>query len=115
MFSVFGVVRALHELLWYLNQAIGLAATAPLYGQLRRARRATEALAAGTAETLLQLDLDAHREPVAALLRSASALARQAAGSPARDHRRADLSAADFKRARLRAATCAAPVCCRRT
>src|SRR3954469_23895532 len=45
MFAVFAVVRALHELLWYLLEAARLPAVAPLRAPLQDAERRTERLA----------------------------------------------------------------------
>jgi hypothetical protein len=38
MFAVFGVMRQLHELLWYLTEALALEAARPLHAQLGRRR-----------------------------------------------------------------------------
>ncbi|WP_078857165.1 pentapeptide repeat-containing protein [Streptomyces sp. NBRC 109706] len=104
MFAVFPVQRHLHELLWYLTQAEELPAAGPLRPALQEAVAATERLVAADAETLLALDVAAHRAEANTLLLRASELAR--AGQPARDRygRGADLVGARLRRADLRGA-----------
>jgi uncharacterized protein YjbI with pentapeptide repeats len=95
MFEVFAVMRPLHELLWYLSEALAAEAARPLREDLTLAIEATERLASGTAEALRELDLAAHRENVNALLTRASRLMR--AGVPGR---KPDLAGADLIGAR---------------
>src|SRR6266581_794842 len=47
MFDVFPVVRQLHELLWYLTEALTLPAARPVHVDLRRALDKTEELTRG--------------------------------------------------------------------
>ena len=47
MFEVFPVMRQLHELLWYLTEALTLAPAGPLRAELARALEAIERLTAG--------------------------------------------------------------------
>ena len=75
MFEVFTVMRQLHELLWYLAEALTLPAARPLYGELRRAFGETERLTRGTAADLAELAVAERRHQVGALLRRASELA----------------------------------------
>jgi uncharacterized protein YjbI with pentapeptide repeats len=105
MFGVFGVVRQLHELLWYLTEALGLPAAGPLLPDLRAARDAVADLAGGDPDQLEALDVAAHRQRVNALLVRASERARAAAGGPAADHGGADLIGRDLRRADLRGAS----------
>jgi hypothetical protein len=44
MFEVFPIMRQLHELLWYLTEALTLPRARPLHGELRVALEATELL-----------------------------------------------------------------------
>ncbi|WP_233358709.1 pentapeptide repeat-containing protein [Thermomonospora amylolytica] len=104
MFAVFPVVRALHELAWYLTQALELPAARRLHRQLRRALADTRRLAGQGPGELLALDVAAHRERVNALLSRAGDLARSAAPGPRRPLRGADLIGADLSGADLRAA-----------
>jgi len=105
MFDVFAVVRQLHELLWYLSEALASRRARPLHGELRLAIAATEGVARGRAEDLLGLDLRAHGRDVNALLLRASKLMR--AGIPGRkvSHAGADLVGARLNGASLRGAS----------
>jgi uncharacterized protein YjbI with pentapeptide repeats len=103
MFAVFPVVRVLHELLWYLTEARGLPAAAPLSDELDAALAETDRLAAGTPEELATLDVEAHRRSIADLLGQVSDRAR--AGSPGPDHRGAQLLGARLRGADLRRAS----------
>ncbi|GII82225.1 hypothetical protein Ssi03_02150 [Sphaerisporangium siamense] len=103
MFEVFPVMRQLHELLWYLNEALALPAARPLREEIRDGLAAIERLAMGSPAELLELDVAAHRREAASLLRAASALAR-GAGRGNADHAGADLAGAGLRNARLRGA-----------
>ena len=99
IFAVFDVVRALHELLWYLTESLAMPGTAPLHGRLEAAREETDRRCGGGVPELLAIDVDAHRAAVNALLTEASELAR--AGSGGRLLRGADLIGARFAGAEL--------------
>ncbi|WP_408055486.1 pentapeptide repeat-containing protein [Streptomyces radicis] len=105
MFAVFPVMRELHELLWYLREALELPRARPLRGELRRAWDEVAALAEGGARELEALDVAPHRRRVGELLGRASELARSAVPGRRRDHRGADLVGARLAGARLRGAT----------
>jgi hypothetical protein len=90
MFAALPVMRSLHELPWYLTEALKLDAAARVHPRLRAALAETERLAAGTPGQLAAVDLDAHRRRVNPLLQKASALARAGAGREP-DHRGANL------------------------
>ncbi|MEU6242053.1 pentapeptide repeat-containing protein [Streptomyces sp. NPDC047024] len=103
MFDVFPVVRRLHELLWYLAEALELDAARPFHPELRQARERTEELAGREAEALAALDLDAHWHEVAQLLLMVSELVRRGVGrKKGKDRRGADLIGARLKDADLR-------------
>ena len=102
MFAVFAVVRQLHELLWYLAEALALEQARPLHGDLDHARDETQRLTRLDAAVLAELDLTAHRASVTALLRRASELART---DPGRDLSGRDLVGGDLARANLRGAS----------
>jgi hypothetical protein len=104
LMTAFATVRQLHELLWYVAEALELAATGPLRPALQEAREQTEHLAGGDATVLEALDVAAHRQAVNALLRRASGLARAASPGPALDRRGADLVGADLRGVDLRGA-----------
>ncbi|MFI9254993.1 pentapeptide repeat-containing protein [Streptomyces sp. NPDC053069] len=118
MFDVFPVVRQLHELLWYLTEALGLPAARPVHPELRRALEETERLTRLTPEELAALDVAAHRQQVNVLLLRTSELARaQVADAKSgkkgkgngkgkgRDRRGADLVGARLRGADLRGAS----------
>ena len=64
MFAAFAVLRQLHELLWYLTEALALTPPAALRAELDRARAEIERLAAGSRDELPALDVAAHRDRV---------------------------------------------------
>jgi uncharacterized protein YjbI with pentapeptide repeats len=96
MFAVFPVMRQLHELLWYLTEALALQQARVLQDELTRALDETERLTHLDPESLSRLDVAAHRGGVNVLLRSASELARAAGPRPAKDRSGADLIGADL-------------------
>ncbi|HET6213875.1 MAG TPA: pentapeptide repeat-containing protein [Micromonosporaceae bacterium] len=104
MFDVFAVMRQLHELLWYLTEALTLVPAGPLAGELNDALAETERLTHGGPDALLALDIPAHRHRVSALLRRTSEHARAGAGRDDIDHSGADLTGADLRGADLRGA-----------
>ncbi|MEV2245600.1 pentapeptide repeat-containing protein [Streptomyces sp. NPDC049970] len=103
MFQVFPVMRQLHELLWYLTEALGLPAAATLHAELRVARSTTERLTRLSADELAELDLSPHRDTVAVLLKRAGELERATVpGRGKRGRRGADLIGARLTGANLR-------------
>jgi uncharacterized protein YjbI with pentapeptide repeats len=102
MFDVFPVVRQLHELLWYLTEALTLPAAHPVHADLRRALEKTEELTRLTPEELGGLDVGAHRQDVNALLLRTSELVRAGTRGRRKDRRGADLMGARLKGADLR-------------
>ena len=104
MFDAFAVMRQLHELIWYLREALGLAAASPLHAALGEACDAIEQLTRLGPGELVAVDVAAHRGRVGDLLRNASARARAGARRTPIDHRGADLIGGDLRRADLRAA-----------
>ncbi len=104
MFAVFFVVRQLHELLWYLTEALAIPAARPLAARLRAAIAETDDLVRGGAEVLGALDPADHRSRVNELLRQASALARASSRGPSLDKRGADLVGWDLRPIDLRGA-----------
>ncbi|MFE9450907.1 pentapeptide repeat-containing protein [Streptomyces sp. NPDC006739] len=108
MFDVFPVVRQLHELLWYLTEALELPAARPVHADLRAALDETERLTLGTPDELAALDVPAHRQRVNVLLLRTSELARAGLGGTngrRKDRRGADLAGARLKGADLRGAS----------
>ena len=105
MFDVFAIVRQLHELLWYLTEALAMPATRPLHGELSAVLQETERMAGGSPDALAALDVNAHRRDVNALLLRTSELARAGARRKAADHRGADLTGKDLRGAGLAGAS----------
>ncbi len=101
MFHVFTIMRQLHELLWYLSEALTLPRAGALHADLALALDATERLAGSSPGALLTLDVAAHRHDVSALLRRASELSRADSGRTQQDHQAADLIGADLRGADL--------------
>jgi len=79
MLSGYEVVRPLHELLWYVTDALSRAAAAPVHGALADARSEIDAAIAGGPSSIESTDPAAHRATVAPLLRRASSLTRRRA------------------------------------
>ncbi|EFL36673.1 pentapeptide repeats domain-containing protein [Streptomyces viridochromogenes DSM 40736] len=104
MFDVFPVVRQLHELLWYLTEALALPAARPVHAELRTALAKTEQLTGNTPEELAELDVAAHRQDVNVLLLRTSELARADAKGRKKNRRGADLMGARLVGADLRGA-----------
>ncbi|MDI3389052.1 pentapeptide repeat-containing protein [Streptomyces sp. B-S-A8] len=104
MFAVFPVMRHLHELLWYVNEALALPSSRPVRADLRRALDDVRALTRADAETVIAVDVDVLRGEINALLLRASELARSAVPGRKRNHRGADLIGGRLRRADLRGA-----------
>lgn len=104
MFEVFPVVRQLHELLWYVTEALSLQAAGPVHGALRRALESVDRLTRADAESLLAVDVPGVRSDINALLLRTSELARASVPGPKKNHRGADLIGAKLRAADLRGA-----------
>lgn len=109
MFSAFPIVRRLHELLWYLDEAITMVESdrdpAPWIAAFERIR----GLSDEDPETLAGLDVDAEFDAVRALLVTASEVARRGHVAPPRRSRPlqpgSDLMGASLAGADLRGAS----------
>ncbi|MEJ8547585.1 pentapeptide repeat-containing protein [Brevibacillus borstelensis] len=112
MFEVFPIMRQLHELLWYLNEALTLGPARPIRGELSLALEKTEHLTNLAPDAIVKLDVAAHRADVNQLLLRTSELVRAAflrshkvpAGKRKTFSRGADLIGAKLRGADLRAA-----------
>ncbi|MFF2886151.1 pentapeptide repeat-containing protein [Paenibacillus sp. NPDC057967] len=112
IFEVFPAMWQLHELLWYLNEALTRPEAAEIHPELQRALDDTERLVLLDAESLLKVDVPGWRAEVNQLLLRSSELVRQnelrrMKGSSS--HRKtygrgADLIGANLKGVDLRAA-----------
>ncbi|WP_371616649.1 pentapeptide repeat-containing protein [Streptomyces sp. NBC_00454] len=109
MYEVFPVMRHLHELLFYISEALALPAARPVHTQLRTAQADTARWTEATPEALAALDIGPLRQEVNALLLKASELVRAKVPGRKKNHRGADLmgarlSGADLRGANLRGA-----------
>jgi uncharacterized protein YjbI with pentapeptide repeats len=110
MYAAFAVMRDLHELLYYVTEAIELTSAAgvtdaarPVHADLRSAATRLDDLAGLDAAGLAALDMNALRGEINPLLLSASSFARSA--HPGRELRGADLVGAHLRGADLRGAS----------
>jgi uncharacterized protein YjbI with pentapeptide repeats len=102
MMAALPILRGLHELLWYLGDALARPTSAPLADQLAAARDEVDVAAASPADRILDVDVDRVRSQVAPLLREAGDLAR--AGFDGDDLAGQDLTGADLVGRDLRGA-----------
>ncbi|MCJ8013724.1 pentapeptide repeat-containing protein [Paenibacillus sp. KQZ6P-2] len=110
MYEVFPIMWQLHELLWYLTEALTLKAAQEIHDDLRLAVQETTRLTLLGAEELLRVDVAAHRVEVNVLLLRTSELVREDARSMHKGQRKspkiqgrgADLIGAKLKGADLR-------------
>ncbi|WP_345771804.1 pentapeptide repeat-containing protein [Geodermatophilus sabuli] len=105
MGTAFGVLRQLHELLWYLAEALALPVAAPLHPELAALRDRTEQLTAAGGDELAAVDTGAYRAEAGTLLQAVSELARAGLPGRNRDRRGADLVGARLRGADLRGAS----------
>jgi hypothetical protein len=103
MAAALPVVRALHEVLWYLLEALRRPEAATLRAELEAVAADTERTASAGADVIATVDVDLLRARAAPLLREVSRLVR--AGDPGPDHSDADLSGADLACADLAGAS----------
>lgn len=105
MFAALPVVRQLHELMWYLTEALTLSEARVLYPKLRAARDAIDVLAGGDPADLRRTDVAGHRARVVPLLRRASEMARSRVAGRRPDHSGAQLIGRRMRGADLRGAS----------
>jgi uncharacterized protein YjbI with pentapeptide repeats len=79
MFRVLPVMQQLHEMLYYLDEALRLEETLPIHSGLCEALTGTERLTSLDAPALLALDIPAHRAAVNTLFKQTSELVRSSA------------------------------------
>lgn len=79
MYAVFPVMWQLHELLWYLSEALAHPAAASLREPLHKALSETEQLSRRSPESLLEIDISTYRAKVNTLLLETSERVRKAA------------------------------------
>ncbi|QGQ99579.1 pentapeptide repeat-containing protein [Paenibacillus psychroresistens] len=76
MFTVLPIMKQLHELLWYLTEALTLQSAYSLHDAIRSALEETEQLTLLSPEALIELDMPVHRANVNELLLRTSELVR---------------------------------------
>ncbi|MGV3464920.1 MAG: pentapeptide repeat-containing protein [Heyndrickxia sp.] len=76
MFDVFPITQQLHEMLWYLHQAINMDATKSIRGELQSIFEETEQLTRQSPEFILKINVHEHRSKVNELLVRSSELVR---------------------------------------
>ncbi|WP_223067224.1 pentapeptide repeat-containing protein [Paenibacillus caui] len=109
MYEVFTIMWQLHELLWYLTEALTLQPARMIHGELRLALEETQRLTRLDPDSLMELNVAAHRAEVNALLLRASELVRAEALRSQKEHsgrrktygRGADLIGAKLRGANL--------------
>jgi uncharacterized protein YjbI with pentapeptide repeats len=97
MFDAFGVMRQLHEMLWYLDEVLSLTAAEPLRDTAMTQMGHIERLTRTTPEELVALDPAETRATVGPLLTRASELVR----GPGKNLRNADLAGKSLRNANL--------------
>jgi hypothetical protein len=102
MFAAFDVMRQLHELLWYLREALGLHPEDPLRAELAAALDATERCANLGPWDLTSVDVDLHRSAANVLLLRTSEQVRSRSGRLGSDLRGVDLFGKDLSDSDLR-------------
>ncbi|NMO50524.1 pentapeptide repeat-containing protein [Actinoplanes sp. TBRC 11911] len=105
MFASLPIMRQLHELMWYVTEALKLDEARGVHGKLREVLAETDRLGSVTPAELQRLDLDAYRGKVNPLLQRASELARARAGGKRKDYRGADLAGRRMRGQDLRGAS----------
>jgi hypothetical protein len=104
MFAALPVMRQLHELLWYLAEAL-VRAPEPLLGEVRFLQEETERHARSGPDDLAALDTAGLRRRGGDLLRRVSEAVRSGVPNRARDRDGADLIGAALRHAPLRGAS----------
>lgn len=114
MFAVFPIVRRLHELLWYLDQALSLPGVASVQGDLTAHFERVQVISNGAPEQLSDIDVDREYDIARPLLIQASTAARRGRSArksqpharkrigPGSDFMGADLTDVDLRGAELR-------------
>jgi hypothetical protein len=105
MFAAFSVMRSLHELLWYLNEALALPLAEPFYDDLNDLFASTERITHCGHDELVALNVNEHRLRANAVLLRVTERVRHSAGYLGADHRGEDLAGKDLRDADLAGAS----------
>lgn len=105
-------MRQLHELLWYLTEALTLQSTLPIHDALSTMREEIERLTYLSPDSLMELDVAVHRADVNTLIQKTSELVRAEVRRGKKEHlgrqktfgQRPDLIEADLRKFDLRGA-----------
>lgn len=76
MFNVYPIIQQLHEMLWYLNEALTLEVSKSIHKELQDSIEETENLTTKSPEFILTFDVAEHRTKINKLLRLTSELVR---------------------------------------
>ncbi|MEH7180275.1 pentapeptide repeat-containing protein [Neobacillus vireti] len=110
MFVVYPIMQQLHEMLWYLYEALTTDAAKSIYKELNESLVETEELAGKSPKFILSIDVNQHRDKVNKLLIRTSELVRAQVTKKHKDTRRgmdylgAKLKGADLRGSNLRGA-----------
>lgn len=110
IFNVFPIMQQLYEMLYYLNEALSLEETQPIYTDLQKAMAKTEQLTDQTPKSLIDLHVPTHRALVNDLLLQTSELVREKVkknmehSKYSKKIKQKDLIGADLRGANLRGA-----------
>lgn len=112
MYKVFQNMRQIHEMLWYLTEALTLQWAYPIHSELNSMLNETERLTLLSSDSIVELDLVAHRSKVNTLLLQTGELVRSKIRSGQKTSlkskrtlgRGLDLIGADLRRTDLRGA-----------
>lgn len=110
MFDVYPIMQQLHEMLWYLNEALTIGAAKSIHKELYYSFVETEELTVKSPDFILSIDVNEHRAKVNKLLIRTSELVRAQLIKKQKDTRRgmdylgAKLKGADLRGTNLRGA-----------
>lgn len=112
MYDVFPIMHQLHEMLWYLNEALALKATRTIHKEIFDAIAETERLSQLSPDLLIDLNIPSHRAYVNELLLKTSELVwtesrykyKSSKKNKRINHRGANLMGAKLRKADLRGA-----------
>lgn len=112
MFEGFLMMQQLHEMCWYLQEALSFQPGLPIHEEIKEALYATERVTRYAPRPLIEFDLPAHRAKISLLLGAASSLMRRkisrdcriACDAPKRQKAGADYLGKDLRKKELRCA-----------